>query len=234
MRRFNPLMVSLVAVVTLSLGACASQSDRKQATEQKARDMSSDVWATNNQIDATMLSLNNLMSAQGTQLQQAFDQYSTNVDRLHNQSERINNDGAYIRKQSDAYLNAWQKQDKDIQNPDLRDNSEQGRQDVRNRFQRAQASNENARLSLERLIRKLEDVRTTLRNDLSERGVSGVAQTNVVQSAQSNAEEAKTNLQQAQADSTLLAKAISPAARPLASSDGASDGTAENPGGNYK
>jgi len=220
MSRFKFLVVPFIVISTLVLGACATnQIDRKQATEQKARDMSGTVWATNNQVDATLVSLNNLMSAEGPQLQQAFDQYSADVDRMRQQSEKVAQDSAYINKESDEYLNNWQKQNNDIQNAGLRDNSEHGRQAVRDQFRNAQGSYDNARTSLDRFMRTLEDVRTALRNDLSERGVKGVATTNVVQTARKDAREVKSALRAVRADSTALARALSPSAQPVAASE---------------
>ncbi len=223
------LIVPFIVIAALSVGACATtQVDRKQATEQKARDVSGDVWATNNQIDATMMSLNNMMSADGTQLQQAFDRYSNEVDRLKKQAEVITKDGAFMRTEGEAYLSAWQKQNNDIQNQDLRDNSEDGRRVVKDRTTKVQGAYDSAQTSLDRLLRNLDDVRTALRNDLTERGIKGVSQTNVVQRAQQNAEAAKNNLQQVQSDSSALADALSPSAQPVAAGDTASDGTEQN------
>ena len=217
MSRFKLLVVPFIVIGTLALGACATnQVDRKQATEQKARDMSGTVWATNYQVDATLVSLNNLMSAEGPQLQQAFDQYSADVDRMHKQADKVSEDSAYINKESDEYLSNWQKQNNDIQNANLRDNSEQGRQAVRDQFRNAQGSYDNARTSMDRFIRTLEDVRTALRNDLSERGIKGVARTNVVQTARKDAREVKTALRAVRNDSTALARALSPTAQPVA------------------
>lgn len=220
MSRFKFLVVPLIVISTLTLGACATnQVDRKQATEQKAREMSGTVWATNYQVDATLVSLNNLMSAEGAQLQQAYDQYSADVDRMRKQSEKVSEDSAYINKQSDEYLSNWQKQNNDIQNANLRDNSEQGRQQVRDQFRNAQGSYDNARTSLDRFLRTLEDVRTALRNDLSERGVKSVARTNVVQTARKDARDVKSSLRAVRNDSTALARALSPTAQPVAASN---------------
>jgi len=220
MSRFRFLIVPFIVISTLALGACATnQIDRKQATEQKARDMSGTVWATDNQVDATLVSLRNLMSAEGPQLQQAFDQYSADVDRMHKQADKISEDSAYINKESDEYLSNWQKQNNDIQNPGLRDNSERGRQAVRDQFRNAQGSYDNARTALDRFVRTLEDVRTALRNDLSERGVKGVASTNVVQTARRDARDVKTALKAVRSDSTALARALSPTAQPVAASE---------------
>jgi len=57
------VVIPFIIIAALGLGGCANQMDRKQATEDKARNVSGDVWATQNQIDATMVAMNNLLSA---------------------------------------------------------------------------------------------------------------------------------------------------------------------------
>jgi DUF2959 family protein len=222
------LFVPLIVIAALGLGACATnQVDRKQETEQKARDVGGDVWATDKQIDATLVSLNNMVSTDGPQLQQAFNQYSADVDRMQAQSKKMTANGEYMRKQSDTYLTDWQKQNNDIQNQDLRANSDQGRQTVRDRFNGVHASYDNAQTSLDRLMRNFEDVRTAVRNDLTVRGVQGVAATDVIKKTQSNAKETKKYLHEVQTQSDALARALSPSAPPLATTDSASDGTSQ-------
>jgi hypothetical protein len=135
---------------------------------------------------------------------------------MHKQADTVSEDSAYINKESDEYLSNWQKQNNDIQNANLRDNSEQGRQAVRDQFRNAQGSYDNARTSMDRFIRTLEDVRTALRNDLSERGIKGVARTNVVQTARKDARDVKSALRAVRNDSTALARALSPTAQPVA------------------
>ena len=225
----NRLVVPFIVIAALGLGACAKdQMDRKQATEDKARNVSGDVWATQNQIDATMVAMNNLLSADGSQLHQAFERYSSEVDRMKKQAAVVNEDGNYLNKQSENYLTNWQQQTNDIQNTDLRDNSEQGRKTVRDRFTSAQDSYDRARSSMDRLMRNFEDVRTALRNDLTTRGVQAVAQTDVVDTAETNANEVKSNLREVQTQSTALAEALSSSAPPVASSDNAQGSAQSN------
>jgi hypothetical protein len=211
-------LAPVAVIAALTLAACASQIDRKQEAAQSARDVSGDIRSTNDQIDATLASLNNLMAADAAQLQPAFDQYGKDVDRMQLQARRIHADAADMRKQSETYLANWEKQRKEIQNPELRATSEQRRQSVMGRFQNVHTSYESARTSLDEFIRNLEDVRTALRNDLTARGVAAVGQTKVVQNAQTNASRVKTSLQEVQSSSSALAEALAPAA-PVSSTD---------------
>jgi chromosome segregation ATPase len=208
LRRFAPFAV----IAALALGACADQIHRKDVAAQSARDVSGDIDATNNQIDATLASLNNLMSADPSQLQPAYNQYSKDVDQMRAQAAKINKDSGDMRKQSQDYLTNWQKQHNEIQNAELRTTSEQRRQTVMNRFQGIQGSYDNARTSLDDFISNLEDVRTALRNDLTAHGVQAVSQTSVVKDAQTHAANVKTALQQVQSNSTALADALNPPA----------------------
>ncbi len=218
------LAVPFVVAVTLALGACATnQIDSKQAAEQKARGVSGDVWVASNQIDATMLSLDNLMAADASQLPQAFTRYSADVDLLHKQADRINEDGTALRKQSDDQLMQWHNQNNEIRNSDLHDNSEQGRRTVWDRSHDVQVSYDWAQSSMDRLLRNLEDVRIALRNDLSTRGMAGISDTNLQKRAHAHAGEAKADLQQVQSDSNALAAVLSPSAKPIATSDHAAE-----------
>ena len=226
MNQGNRLVIPFIVIAALSVGACAmlqhDQTDRKQATEEKARNVNGDVWATQNQIDATMVSMNNLMSADGTQLKQAYERYSNDVDRLKKQHAVVAADGEFLKKQSDTYLTDWQKQSNDINDSNLRATSEQDRRTLRNRFTTTQDSYDRAASAMSRLIGNFEDVRTALRNDLSTRGVKGIAQTDVVKNAEANARQTKEALHEVQSQSSALADALSTGAQPVAASNNAS------------
>jgi len=238
MNQGNRLVIPFIVIAALSVGACSmlnpSQPDRKQATEEKARNVNGDVWATQNQIDATMVSMNNLMSADGPQLQQAYERYSSDVDRLKKQSAVVAADGEYLNKQSDTYLADWHKQSNDINDSSLRANSEQDRKTLRDRFTTTQDSYDRAAAAMSRLIGNFEDIRTALRNDLTARGVQGIAQAGVVKNAEENAKQAKDGLNEVRSQSTALAEALSPAAQPVAATNNSSNASGTSSQGSSK
>src|SRR5690349_6841914 len=207
----STLVLACSAVLTLA--ACATnQIERKQETAASARDVSKEIDTTQTQMDQTLASLDNLMAAQGTQLEPAYKRYSADVDKMKAQSARVNKDADGLRSDSQSYLTNWEAAHGKIQNEELRHTSEQRRQAVMNRFQALRTSYDHTRSSLDAFIRNLEDVRTALQTDLTERGVQAVAQTDVVQKAHSNAAEVKRSLGQVSSDSTALADALAPAA----------------------
>src|SRR3954465_6428381 len=224
MNQGNRLAIPFIVIAALSVGACSllnpNQTDRKQATEDKARNVSGDVWATQNQIDATMVSMNNLMSADGAQLKQAYEHYSNDVDNLKKQTAVVAADGAFLKKQSDTYLTDWVKQSNDIKDGGLRASSEQDRKTVRDNFRTAEDAYERAQSSMAKLMSNFEDVRTALRNDLTTRSVQGIAQSDVIKRAEQNANETKNALKKRQTQSVALAQALSTGATRQAASNG--------------
>jgi cytoskeletal protein RodZ len=178
--------------------------------------------------------MNNLMSADGPQLQAAYERYSSDVDRLKKQSAVVAADGAYLNKQSDTYLADWHKQSNDINDSSLRANSEQDRKTLRDRFTTTQDSYDRAAAAMSRLIGNFEDIRTALRNDLTARGVQGIAQAGVVKNAEANAKQAKDGLSEVQSQSTALAEALSPAAQPVAATNNSSNASGTSSQGSSK
>ena len=230
--RFLPFAV----IAVLAVGACASQIQRKDVAAQSARDVSGDISAANNQIDATLASLNSLMSTDPTQLNAAYKQYSKDVDKMRMEADRINKDAADLHKQSQDYLTNWEKDHNQIQNPELRNTSEQRRQTVMNRFQDIQTSYDGAHTSLDEFISNLEDVRKVLANDLTAHGIQAISQTTVVKDAQNHANNVKNALARVQSGSTALADALAPVpvsttATPSQSSSGqtSSSSSSQNP-----
>jgi chromosome segregation ATPase len=200
----------LIAVAALALAACASQIQHKEKTADTAREVSSDIQATNTQIDATLASLDALTSADGTELKPAFDRYSKDIDKTRARAREIDADAAALQRQSQTYLTNWEKEHNDIQNAELRRTSEQRRQTVMARFQNLQNAYDNAHTSLDQFLRNHEDVRTALRTDLTPRGVAAVANSDTVQNARTSGDNVKDSLQKVQSDAEALANALQP------------------------
>jgi DNA repair exonuclease SbcCD ATPase subunit len=212
-RPLSTLRSALVCAAALATAACSNNPIvRKQDTAQSARDVSNDIRTTENQIDATLASLDNLMSAQPSDLNEAFKRYSADVDKMRAQSKQVDAAAAGLRKDAQTYLTNWEASHSKIQNDELRATSEQRRQTVMNRYNALQTSYADTHTSLEAFTRNLEDVRTAVQNDLTPRGVQAVSQTDVVQNAHKNGQSVKTSLAQVRSGTTQLADALVPAA----------------------
>jgi hypothetical protein len=205
------IRLPLGVIALLALAACATnQVDRQQVTAQKAQQVRGEIPATKSQIDVTLTALRNLMESDPAALKPAYERYAKDLEEMKDQARQINQDAMAMRRDSQAYLAAWEKDHAKIHDEELRKASEQRRLTLMNRMQSFENTYDRTQSALDSFIRNLDDVRLALSSDLTERGVSTVERTDVVQNAERNANELKARLDAVQASSTALAAALAP------------------------
>lgn len=204
---FHVLLVVAAAAV---VGACASTSpiDSKQAAALAARNVGSDVRATENQIDVTLSSLRAVVSRSQEPSQVAFDRFSEDVDMMRAHALSVDKSVADMRKDGQTYLANWATAHGNIQNQELRQASEERRREILDRLQSMDESYNRSDAPLDAFIRNLEDVRTALGNDFTKLGVATVSETTVLKNAEFNAAKAKSALKQMYGDSVALANTM--------------------------
>lgn len=202
--------VLLVVAAAAVLGACATTSpiDSKQAASLAARNVGSDVRATENQIDVTLSSLRAVVSSSQEPSQVAFDRFSEDVDMMRAHALSVDKSVADMRKDGQTYLANWATAHGNIQNQELRQASEERRREILDRLQSMDESYNRSDAPLDAFLRNLEDVRTALGNDFTELGVATVSKTTVLKNAESNAAKAKTALKRMHDDSVALANTM--------------------------
>ena len=210
MLRFTRLSMPIAVVAALLLGACAhNQVDRQEQTALKAETVSNQVPATEGQIDATLMALDNLMKADAAAIKPAFERYAMEVDRMQEQVRDIRRDANAMTRDSEAYLANWDSSRSKIQNADLRKQSEQQRFALMDRYQRFDNTYQRTQSTMDQFLQNLTDIRTAMSNDTTARGQQTVQQTNVVQSAKENGNELKTRLQAIRENANALSTALS-------------------------
>lgn len=204
------LHVLLVVAATAVIGACASTSpiDSKQAAALSARNVGSDIRATESQIDVTLNSLRAVVSSSQEPSKVAFDRFSEDVDTMRAHALSVDTSVAEMRRDGQTYLANWATAHGNIQNRELRQASEERRREILDRLQSMDESYNRSDAPLDAFIRNLEDVRTALGNDFSELGVATVSETTVLKNAESNAARAKIALKRMHADSVALANTM--------------------------
>jgi hypothetical protein len=135
------------------------------------------------QIDQTLTSLRDVMSAGPEQLRPAFTKYSKDVDRLRADAEQTTKRSRNMKAKRNDYLDAWEKEKNQVQDPELRRLGESRRSDVRSNLDRMVESLTVATETFDPLLSNLGDVQKTLGNDLTATGQALVANTAVVQGA---------------------------------------------------
>jgi ABC-type transporter Mla subunit MlaD len=179
----------LLGAGTLTLGvvACASSGPSRSA---KAVDTMDETHAgltkVRTQIDRTLDSLREVMSASPERLRPSFDRYSKDVDRLRAESAQTRKRFEGMKTKRNDYLEAWQKEQGGVRDPELRQLGEDRRSEVRANLDRMVESLTVANERFDPFLSNLGDVQKVLGNDLTPAGQTLVAGSAVVQNASDN------------------------------------------------
>lgn len=178
-------------------GCATTPVERQQDTARSLAEVRDGIAATEQQIDKTLSSLQSVINAPADNLGQAYAQYARDVETLKKQAQQVQKNREELRAQRDRWLSAWQESQKNVQNPELKEISQERRAEIASRFDRVTRSAEAASAAFTPLIKDLDDVKTVLGNDLSQRSIDAVSRTNVIHNATTHGAEVEQNLEAA-------------------------------------
>lgn len=184
----NPISAALLTLgsgtLVLGLAACASSGPSRSA---KAVDTMDETRAglsqVRSQIDQTLASLGNLMSARGEQLRPSYDKFSKDVDRLRADGVQTKKRFQSMKTKRNDYLVAWRKEQGQVNDPELRELGDARRTEVRANLDKVVESLTVANEMFDPFLSNLGDVQKVFGNDLTAEGQSRVASTEAVQGA---------------------------------------------------
>lgn len=182
--------IAVLALGMMLLAGCAtSPVERQQSVTDSLTDVKNDMTAARTQLNSTIASLNSLVQADPNHLVDAYQQYASDVSALNRRAEDIRESRGEMREHRDDWLAEWSESFENVQNRELKQVSEERRGQIASRFNDIATSLDQANDSLRPLLHNLDDVRQVVGNDLTERGVSAVAGTSVVNNAYSRGTE---------------------------------------------
>ena len=151
-----------VAIPAAGAGAAAAA-----ASANSAANLRSELTATQEQIDRTLSSLDELAKPGQTDLRGAYKRYSQNVDLLDRQARRARTDADAMRQARAQYFAQWQAKLAETDNPTLREAAADRRTRLRAGEERIVAAAADVKESFDPLMTDLQDVRKFLADDLS-------------------------------------------------------------------
>jgi hypothetical protein len=177
--RMGPLLLAI------AIGGCATTEsvEPREAAATSVAELHESLVTVRGQIRETLGSLNALTSATPTELEEAFQQYAADVDRVSEGAEQVEEISGEMRAHRDEWLAAWQESHAGVENPELRAVSERRRIEVLERWRSVDQSLTSAREAFRPFIANVRDVQQVVDNDLTPEGVSIVARTEAVQNA---------------------------------------------------
>ena len=146
-------------------------------------------------LDATVHSLNDLVSKPTGNLGAQFDQFSQSLDVLADSNKIALQKGTMLDKNSAIYFDSWATELTTLNNEQIRKSSSSRRDEVIKQYQDADRRYIGAHETLTPLIGYLQDVRKSLSTDLTTGGLT--AAQSIARNATDRSATAQTALQQA-------------------------------------
>ena len=171
---------------TLALGliGCASSGPSRSAKTVDTMDETHQRLAkVRRQIDQTLGSLDNVLRANPDDLRSSFTRYSKDVDTLKEDAEATKARFKSMKSNKETYLEAWEKQKNQVNDPELRRIGEARRSEMKASLDRVVDALNVASDTFDPFLGDLRDVQKVLGSDLTATGQALVANTAVVQSS---------------------------------------------------
>ena len=187
------LFTTLLLGSAAFLGGCATTGmDRSVKTSNSIREVDQEIRKLIVQIDVTSLSLDALVNAAPQDLKKSFDSYSDNVVKLDKEGKREIKRMDEMKANSKDYFAEWEKQGNAYTNPEIRELSEERRNNLAAVYARVPAASAGVRGAYFDYLKDLKEIQIYLSNDLTPQGI--VTITPVTQKTVQHKEDLKASL----------------------------------------
>ena len=157
------------------LGGCATTGmDRSVKTANSIKDVDTEIRKLIAQIDVTAASLDTLVNAGAPDLKKSFDTYSDNVSKLDKEGKREIKRMDEMKAQSKEYFAEWEKQGSAYTNPEIRELSEDRRNNLAAVYARVPEAAAGVRGAYFDYLKDLKEIQIYLSNDLTPKGIESI------------------------------------------------------------
>ena len=167
-------LVTLLIGFSLLSGCGTTGSERAEKASTKMEVVDGDIKAAVAQIDATNISLKNLINPEQLNTNEAFKNYSDNVDKMEKAGERLIKHTDEMSARGQDYFDEWRKQGDTYTNPQIRELSEQRRSDLSRVFRRISESSIGVRGSFITYMSDIKEIKSYLTTDLTNKGIEAI------------------------------------------------------------
>jgi len=209
LRRLQALRASALAVAIVWFAGCHTAGYKKSdAVASNSQQAAKEVSVENQELDATIVALNDLVNRPAADAEPQFLKFSQALDRLVAATGRAEREVDRVWSSRTRYLAAWEREIPTIHDQATRSLSEVRKSEVSNQFDAANRQFNEAQNALQPLIAFLHDIRKALSTDLTRDGLAAIKPS--VTNANERARQAQTALSQSAADlDTLSARTAS-------------------------
>lgn len=159
----------------ISLTGCATTGTQLATkTTDSMANVEADYRQAALQIDATGMSLKELMNPGQADIQTAFQNYTRNVEKMESIGKQLDNHSQKMTVRGNEYFAEWEKQGSTYTNPQIRELSEQRRTELRALYSKIPETSIGVKGSMNDYLADIRDIQRYLSNDLTPDGVKTI------------------------------------------------------------
>lgn len=172
----STLLISTLAIGLSSLfsGCATTGSERADMTTTKMESVDAELRQAIVQLDATGVSLENLMRPGQPDLKTSFQSYSENVDKMARIGEKLIKHTDEMSARGKDYFDEWKKQGNAYTNPQIREISEKRSAELNNIFRNISESSIGVKGASMAYMNDIKEIRAFLSTDLTAKGVESI------------------------------------------------------------
>ncbi len=157
------------------LSGCATTGmDRSVNTSNSIKEVDSEIRKMIVQIDVTGNSLDSLVLVGQPNLKKSFDSYTDNLAKLEKEGKRVLKRVDEMKASSKEYFNEWEKQGDAFSNKEIRELSDERRNNLAQIYAKVPAAGAGIIGSYHAYLTDLKEIQQYLSNDLTPKGIQGI------------------------------------------------------------
>ncbi|HLD36485.1 MAG TPA: hypothetical protein VJC37_07165 [Planctomycetota bacterium] len=169
------VLCAFVFGVSLSLAGCRSTGmELSKSTATTMNIVEGDYKLAMAQVDATRVSLEDLVNLDRPDIKGAFERYSANVIKMENMGQRLFKHSDEMKAQGKEYFEEWQKKGDAYTNLEIQALSEQRRSDLSVYFAKISEASVGVKGEFKAYISDIKEIQTYLANDLTSKGIEAL------------------------------------------------------------
>lgn len=205
----------LVAGATLWLAGCATSGYQKaEKTSAGIVEYQTEITKGKQAIDATLQALGQVTETADTDPRAAFHLFTRNLATLESVTAKVRKRNQELKAKGDAYFKRWQQEIATMQNPEIRQLSEEQKVKLKATFDGIQGHVDPIKAKFDPWLSNLKDLRTYLSNDLTSSGIN--AARGLIVKAQGDGAEIQRSLDALTSELNTVANSLTPARLPAA------------------
>ena len=162
------LATNVMFLIALAVG-CSTQGEKMVQSYSDTRDA---VVEAQGQVDKTLAAMAALRTSPAQTIAGAFDEYKDQVEELEDQGHAAKERAAVMKADAEAHIKAWQKEQKDITDPQIKATLQSRQNAVRSNFAMLKMYADDVRKRYEPFLKRNQEMVQALSIDLSPKAVA--------------------------------------------------------------